>query len=60
MRPVHIPGVWAVLDGLLAVLAPPVAVLEVVDLALGHERHAGPPRPLLASRLLLFAPPARG
>jgi hypothetical protein len=45
--PVVAPGVWAVLDGLLAVLAPPVAVLEVVDLALGHEREPRLPRPLL-------------
>jgi len=51
MRPVHIPGVWAVLDGLLAVLAPPVSVLEVVDLALGHEREPRLPLPLLALAL---------
>ena len=50
-RPVHIPGVRAVLDGLLAVLAPPVAVLEVVDLALGHEREPRLPLPLLALAL---------
>ena len=55
-RPVHIPGVRAVLDGLLAVLAPPVAVLEVVDLALGHEREPRLPLPLLALALALRRP----
>jgi len=52
--PVVAPWVCAVLDGLLAVLAPAVAVLEVVDLALGHERHTGLPRLLLASPFLIL------
>lgn len=46
--PVVAPWIWAVLDGLLTVLAPPVAVLEVVDLALGHEGETRLPRTLLA------------
>jgi hypothetical protein len=46
--PVVAPRVWAVLDCLLAVLAPPVAVLEVINLALGEERHARLPLPLLS------------
>ena len=50
----YIPWVCAILDGLLAVLAPAVAVLEMVDLALGHERHTGLPRLLLTSRLLII------
>ena len=50
---IYVPGVWAVLDGLLAVLAPPVAVLEVIDLALGHERDPRLPLPLLALALAL-------
>jgi hypothetical protein len=50
---IYVPGVWAVLDGLLAVLAPPVAVLEVVDLALGQEREPRLPLPLLALTLAL-------
>ena len=49
----YIPWVCAILDGLLAVLAPPVAVLEVVDLALGHEGEARQPLPLLALALAL-------
>ena len=36
-----VPWVCAVLDGLLAILAPAVAVLEVIDLALGEEGDAG-------------------
>ena len=52
LRFVHVyrcvPRVWAVLDCLLAVLAPPVAVLEVINLALGEERHARLPLPLLS------------
>jgi hypothetical protein len=50
----YIPWVRAVLDGLLAVLAPPVAVLEVVDLALGHEGEPRLPLPLLALGLGLL------
>jgi hypothetical protein len=40
------PWEGAVLDSLLAVLPPPVSVLEVVNLALGHEREPRRPRPL--------------
>jgi hypothetical protein len=47
----YVPRKWAVLDGFLAVLAPPVAVIEVVDLALGQEREPRLPRPLLALAL---------
>jgi len=36
-----------VLDSFLAVLPPSVAVLEVIDLALGQEREPRLPRPLL-------------
>ena len=54
MRPVHIPGVWAVLDGLLAVLAPAVSILEVVDVALGHEGEPRLPRTLLLPRFLII------
>lgn len=49
----YVPRKRAVLDGFLAVLAPPVAVLEVVDLALGHERDPRLPLPLLALALAL-------
>jgi hypothetical protein len=54
----YVPRKRAVLDGFLAVLAPPVAVLEVVDLALGHEREPWLPRPLLALHLPLVGRPA--
>jgi hypothetical protein len=57
-----VPWKRAVLDGLLAVLAPAVAVVEVVHLALGRERHARPTRLLLYLPLLLrflLVPPAR-
>jgi hypothetical protein len=37
------PWVRTVLDRLLAVLAPPVAVLKVIHLALGEEGNAGLP-----------------
>jgi len=55
---VYVPRKWAVLDSFLAVLAPPVAVLEVVDLALGHEREPRLPGPLLALALALVGRPA--
>ena len=42
-----IPWEWAVLDCLLAVLAPAVSILEVVDVALGHEGEPRLPRTLL-------------
>ena len=45
--PVVAPWEWAVLDGLLAVLAPAVSILEVVDVALGHEGEPRLPRTLL-------------
>ena len=45
---IDVPWEGAVLDCLLAVLAPAVAVLEVVDLALGHEGEPRLPRTLLA------------
>lgn len=45
------PRIRAVLDGFLAVLPPPVAVVEVIDLALGHERKSRLPLPFL---VLLF------
>jgi hypothetical protein len=50
------PWVRTVLDRLLAVLAPPVAVLKVIHLALGEEGNAGLPLlPLLG--LLLGSVP---
>jgi hypothetical protein len=53
---VWVPRKWAVLDGFLAVLAPPVAVVEVVDLALGHEREPRLARPLLTLALAFRRP----
>ena len=53
---IHKPWVWAVLDRLLAVFAPPVAVLKVIHLALGQERHSGLPLPLLGFLLVGFGP----
>jgi hypothetical protein len=55
VKKVHKPWVRAVLDRLLAVFAPPVAVLKVIHLALGEERDAGLPLPLLGF-LLGFVP----
>jgi hypothetical protein len=46
-----LPWEWAVLDGLLSVLPPAVSVLEVVDLALGHECEPRLPRPMTLGRL---------
>jgi hypothetical protein len=53
---VWVPRKWAVLDGFLAVLAPPVAVVEVVDLALGHEREPRLARPFLTLALAFRRP----
>ena len=52
--PVVAPWEWAVLDGLLAVLAPAVSILEVVDVALGHEGEPRLPRTLLLPRFLII------
>lgn len=49
-----VPWEGAVLDGLLAILAPAVAIVEVVDLALGRERHTGATGLLLPLPLLLL------
>ena len=49
-----IPWEWAVLDCLLAVLAPAVSILEVVDVALGHEGEPRLPRTLLLPRFLII------
>lgn len=55
--PVVAPWKWAVLDGLLAILPPAVAVLEVVDLRLGHEGEPRLPCPLIT--IILTLPPRR-
>jgi hypothetical protein len=57
---VYVPRKWAVLDGFLAVLAPPVAVLDVVDLALDHEGEPRLPRPLLTLALAFHRPADQG
>ena len=54
-KKIYRPWVRTVLDRLLAVFAPPVAVLKVIHLALGEEGDAGLPLPLL-SLLLGFVP----
>lgn len=46
--PIIAPRIWAVLHGLLSILPPAVAILKIVDLALGHECKARLPNPLLA------------
>ena len=53
---IYKPWVRAVLDRLLAVFAPPVAILKVIHLALGQERHSGLPLPLLGFLLVGFGP----
>jgi hypothetical protein len=52
---IYRPWVRTVLDRLLAVFAPPIAVLKVIHLALGEEGNARLPLPLL-SLLLGFVP----
>ena len=54
-KKIYRPWVRTVLDRLLAVFAPPVAVLKVIHLALGEEGDAGLPLTLL-SLLLGFVP----
>ena len=54
-KKVYRPWVRTVLDRLLPIFAPPVAVLKVIHLALGEEGNTRLPLPLL-SLLLGFVP----
>lgn len=56
--PVVTPWERAVLDSFLAILPPSVAVVEVIELGLGHEREPRLPRPLQPLLRRRFPTPA--